>query len=261
MFEQILLEPEQITLLSSFIEMLRNIPREKRIKFIGSRMSDGRSSVIHPYAPGQNLTILLEDIEILNREGLVNLSYKESGSFNFSITPLGLKYYEYQQTQTVPISMRIEKPLRNYLEGDRLRQVYPLAFDKWSKAESKLWSTDTQDELSIVGHLCREAMQEFVTCLVDKYKPLNVDEDKSRDISRLRCVINHCANHLPKTIVPFLDSIISYWGTLNDLVQRQEHAAQKEGLAVNWEDARRVVFHTAVVFLEIDKVLSNQFQA
>jgi hypothetical protein len=47
-----------------------------------------------------------------------------------------------------------------------------------------------------------------------------------------------------------------YWGTVNDLIQRQEHGAQREGGALAWEDGRRVVFQTAIVMFEIDRSLS-----
>jgi hypothetical protein len=257
MFEEIVLEQEQIDLLSSFIEIIRNVPREKRIKFIGSQMSNGTSHVMHPYAQGKYVTALLGDVEILNNEGLINLSFSSSSSFNFDIMPKGFKYYEYQQTKEIPVSEKIEKPLRNFLNGNRFQSSYPAAYDKWSKAESKIWSNDSQDELSIIGILCREAMQEFVTSLVDKYQPVDVDTNKSHDVARLKCILAQRANHIPKTIAPFIDAITIYWGTLNDLVQRQVHAAQKEGSVVSWEDAKRIVFHTAVVFLEVDKILST----
>ena len=48
---------------------------------------------------------------------------------------------------------------------------------------------------------------------------------------------------------------MAYWGTLSDLVQRQEHGAAKEGEPLTWEDGQRVVFHTAIVMWEIDRSL------
>ena len=48
---------------------------------------------------------------------------------------------------------------------------------------------------------------------------------------------------------------MTYWGTVSDLVQRQEHGAQREGKQLVWEDARRVVFQTANVMFEIDRSL------
>ncbi len=36
---------------------------------------------------------------------------------------------------------------------------------------------------------------------------------------------------------------------------RQEHGAQKESETLQWEDARRVVFQTAMVMFELDRTL------
>jgi hypothetical protein len=49
--------------------------------------------------------------------------------------------------------------------------------------------------------------------------------------------------------------LLAYFGTVSDLIQRQEHGAQKEGEGLMWEDARRVVFQTALVMFELDRVL------
>ena len=57
------------------------------------------------------------------------------------------------------------------------------------------------------------------------------------------------------TVKPFIDALIVYWGTLDDLVQRQEHGAQKEGEALSWEDARRLVFQTINVMVELRRTL------
>jgi hypothetical protein len=48
---------------------------------------------------------------------------------------------------------------------------------------------------------------------------------------------------------------VDYWGTVSDLVQRQEHGAQKQGAELTWEDARRVVFQTAIVMYEVSRAL------
>jgi hypothetical protein len=257
MFEEIVLESEQIVLLTSLIEMIRGIPREKRIKFIGYNIIDGTARITHPHSKTKEIDTLPGDIESLDHEGLINLSSQDPYHFRFDITTKGLRYYEYLQTAEKTVPVRIEKPVRNFLNGDRFPNIYPAAFDKWSKAESKLWSNDTQDELSIVGHLCREAMQEFVTALVERYKPPAIDNIKAHDRARLRAVINYREKSLSSTLAPFLDALITYWGTLSELVQRQEHSGQKEGQPVTWDDAKRIVFHTAVIFLEIDKALST----
>lgn len=55
-----------------------------------------------------------------------------------------------------------------------------------------------------------------------------------------------------------MEALLAYWGTVSDLVQRQEHGGQKEGEPLEWEDARRAVLHTAVVMFEVDRVLTRK---
>ncbi len=45
MYEHIILEKEQIDLLSSFIDIIKDVPREKRIKFIATQMSNGTTQL------------------------------------------------------------------------------------------------------------------------------------------------------------------------------------------------------------------------
>ncbi len=63
------------------------------------------------------------------------------------------------------------------------------------------------------------------------------------------------AKVLGKTKGDFLEALVAYWGTVNDLIQRQEHDSQKDGNPLIWEDARTVVFQTLIVMFEIDKSL------
>jgi hypothetical protein len=70
-------------------------------------------------------------------------------------------------------------------------------------------------------------------------------------------VLDLQAKQLGTTEKPFLDALLGYWGTVSDLIQRQEHGGQKEGQSLVWEDGRRVVFQTAVVMFEIDRSLSR----
>lgn len=73
-------------------------------------------------------------------------------------------------------------------------------------------------------------------------------------VARLQSILKK-SSQLGSTEKPFLEALLAYWGTINDLIQRQEHGAQKERQVLLWEDARRVVFQTIVVMFEIDKSL------
>jgi hypothetical protein len=63
------------------------------------------------------------------------------------------------------------------------------------------------------------------------------------------------ASKIGSTEKPFLEALVAYWGTLSDLIQRQEHGALREGDALVWEDDRRVVFQTCVVMYELSRAL------
>lgn len=94
MLDQILLEPDQKELLMTLVEAARNLPREKRRKFLVSQTFGG-DSLIHPGVPNDKEVIYYGDIEILAREELLLLGYGSGGSPNFDVTPLGFLFYEY----------------------------------------------------------------------------------------------------------------------------------------------------------------------
>ena len=48
------------------------------------------------------------------------------------------------------------------------------------------------------------------------------------------------------------------WGTVIDVVQRQEHGASKEGGLLTDDDSRVAVFQTAMVMFELGSSLSSQ---
>jgi hypothetical protein len=52
-----------------------------------------------------------------------------------------------------------------------------------------------------------------------------------------------------------LAALLEYWSSINDLTQRQEHGAQREGRQLTAEDARRTIFHTLIVMYEIHRAL------
>jgi hypothetical protein len=128
------------------------------------------------------------------------------------------------------------------------------AYQKWTQAETLLWASDSQEQLTTIGHLCREAMQEFTTSLCAAHGV--TPSDPAKTVARVRAVLKEAGASLRETTRAFLDALLAYWGTVSDLVQRQEHGAQKEGEPLAWEDGRRVVFQTLVVMYEVDQALS-----
>jgi len=252
MYENILLEPEQKDLLVYMVETMRSIPRDQRTKFIVQQSHDGHI-LIYPGYSDKNRKISIGDMDILAKEGLIDITYVSNGTPNVNLMPQGFAYYdELKRSAGQPIA-NVEASIRSYLNAETFQQKYPQAYNKWAQAEEMLWNSDSKNQLTTIGHLCREALQEFAALLVAHNNMQNTDPDKSHSMNRIRDVLKNYSNNIATTVRPFLDALLTYCGTVIDLVQRQEHGGQKEGQELNWEDARRVVFHVAIVMFEVDK--------
>ena len=258
MFGSILLEPEHEELLYALVEAARNVPREKRDKFIAVEVFGG-GFIQHPGLPDGRIPAYKGDVEVLAHEGLLLGSYSSQGNFIFDVRPLGFRYYEYLKQRNGQPIQELETTIGNYLNAEQFQKKYSTTYKKWAAAEAMLWESDSEKQLTTIGHLCREAMQEFATALVNHYQPPNVEKNKASTVARIRAILEIMGDKLGKTEKPFLDAILAYWGTASDLVQRQEHGAQREKVRepLVWEDGRRVVFQTAVVMFEIDSALSR----
>jgi hypothetical protein len=253
----VLLDREQEELLKVLVEASRNVPRDQRRKFMFTQSYGPEDRIQHPGLPDQMMPAYEGDLDVLEREGLLNASYTgQRGNRFFDVSPVGFRFYEDMQQRLGTPAQQVEEVLKRYLEADAFQQTYPLAYRKWVEAEELLWASDSQQQLTTIGHLCREAMQEFATALVDRYQPPGVDTDQAHTVARTRAALNQHASKLGATVAPFFDALLAYWGTVSDLVQRQEHGAQKEGHPLVWEDGRRVVFQTAIVMFEVDRALS-----
>lgn len=258
MFDDLLIEQEQRELLETFVEATRNVTREQRQKFHVRRPPVGATlhRVRHPGLPDGQIEVYIGNVEALNSAGLIALSYLDNYSKAFDVTPQGFQYYKHiKQTTEYPVQ-NVETVIRVYLSSDQFRRKYPAAYQKWTNAETILWGSDSEHQLTTIGHLCREAMQEFASELADQEKLPSSEKDKAHTVARLRAVINARSNQLGNTEKQFLEALLAYWGALNDLIQRQEHGGQREGESLVWEDARRVAFQTAIVIFEVDKSLS-----
>lgn len=257
MLQKMPLENEQTELLLKMVDANRNVPRENRQPFCVDRSLAG-DTMSHRGLQGGSIKIYFEDLYILEDYGLIRKTRSERSSyFEFIITPLGFQYYKEMKHQTEKPVNRLEKTVKAYLSDAAFIKKYPTTYQKWAEAESKLWDDNSSQQLTLIGHLCREAMQNFSAELIEIYKPQNFDTDKTKTVSRLKSVINSKNGFCGHTEKEFLDALIHYWGTINDLVQRQEHDSQREDKPLTGEDGRRVVFQTAIVMFEIDRSLSR----
>jgi hypothetical protein len=253
MVDQMQLLPEQRDFLAKLVEASRNVPAAQREPFIYTETHDG-SDLRHPGLPDSHLAAYAGDLDVLEREGLLNVTHRGAARM-IDVTPRGFQVYEELRRHAETPLRQVEEDLMRYLDSDAFQQSYPEAYRKWSEAATRLWASDSEQQLTMVGHLCREAMQAFATTLVDRHQPPGVDQHKAHDINRIRAVLNQHAARIGTTTAPFLDALVAYWKAVSELVQRQEHGSQKEGWPLVGEDGRRVVFQTAVVMFEIDRTL------
>lgn len=86
------LEPEQLTLLETLVEAQRATPRDQRRKVIVARMLQG-DLLVHPEIPEDRAQIYFGDLEILERYGLVYISYPGKDP-NVDVTPEGYSFYD-----------------------------------------------------------------------------------------------------------------------------------------------------------------------
>jgi hypothetical protein len=256
-FSRVLLEPEQEELFTFIVEAARSVSREKREKFIVIQIADANLALlIHPGINNREIEVYSGDIKEIGTQGLIAIEYSSGGTLTFDITSFGFKYYEYLKTKKGEAVERVEVTVRDYINSSIFKTKYPDAFNKWSSAETLLWQKDSPQQLTSIGHHCREAVQAFVDALIELYQPPNVIKDKTKTKNRLRAVFDLKAKQLGEKRKEFVEALLEYWDALEGLIQRQEHGAYKDGEQLSLEDARRVVFQTMVLIFEIDKVLS-----
>lgn len=245
------LEPEQEELIRALVEASRGLPRERRTfnlwsldqgDFIGGVGAEG------------HLPALASDIEEFDRLGLVRITNRgKHGSLTFYVRTEALAHDEALKRHVGDSIDQVERETRSLMDSKRFRSSYPIALDRWDEAVDLLWGADAQRELTTIGHKCREAMQAFAAALVERHAPAKVAPQQSHTVARVRAVLEKRRPGLSDRHAALLEALLAYWGTAADLVQRQEHGAEREAETLTWEDGRRVVLQTAIVMLELHR--------
>lgn len=255
MFDHIILEPEQKELFCVMVDAARSVPRQEREKFMAVKTNQG-VYLLHRGLRNVDVRPFEGDLEALADAGLLRTSYGGKGTPSYDITPVGYRYYEHLKMQSEEPVERIEAHTRSFLDTVRFRRDYQHAYNKWAEAERILWAPDAEGRLTEIGHICREAIQRFSDVLVERYGPEEPVATKAQTKNKLRAVVDAQRKDLSKAALVAVEALVDYWNAVSDLVQRQEHGALKEGEPLVWTDARRVVFLTALVMLEIDQLLT-----
>ena len=244
-----LLTDEQRDLLVLLVEETRRTPRAQRREFIAGRVSGG-DFMLSP--DGKEQAVFIPDIEELAHKGLVRLQRRSNFEFLFVVSPEGFRFYDHLKRQQGQPVERVEAETRHLLERD-VMHAYPEAVGKWREAEDLLWTPDAEQQLTSIGHKCREALQAFAQQLYAEHCPGGQPLPKERTIQKVREVIGAKGPALGDTTRSFL---LAYWQTVNDLTERAEHGSQREGSPLLWDDGRRLAFQTLSVMVELKAALS-----
>lgn len=240
------LQPEQDQLLVDMIEAARKVPRPQQ----GWLLTPGAGQAVLS-GPWGERDVLSDDVyELENAELLRATTHNYLYGNQYVISPAGLEHYARLRHHEGEAIERQEQGLRRFIDSDAFREAYPSAYARWAESEELLWGANSERELTTVGHKCREVMQEFATEVVARFRPEAVDPDPAKVNRRLGAAVAMHLQSLGDARARLLMALGDYSEATMDVIQRQEHGGQKEGHALTWEDARRVVFHSASVMYE-----------
>ncbi len=246
-------EPEQEKLLTLLVEAYRNVPSEKREPFRATRDNEG-TSLHHPGLPGRTVPLNWEDLDTLARYGMVTVHSPGENMRSFTVSPDGFEHYS--QMHGGEPAGQVEEETLSYLDSREFRESHPEAYDHLSRAAEGLRSGDTDQNCTEIGHHCRNALMAFADSLLSRYRSEGPTDDRTKTEGRLRAVVAPIRPTLGSKASDFLDALIAYWRAVSNLAMRQDHGANREDEEHTWEDARRLVFQTAVVMFEIDRALA-----
>lgn len=246
---------EQESLLVTLADAAQAVPRDQRQPFIVTKPIFNTACVLHHRGLPEGQCEAYEgDLNQLRRAALIADAMRQSRADAFDVTAEGYAYARELAARSDEGVTRVEDGIRDrLLNPDGFRKRFPSAASKWQEAESRLRSAGVDSDLTTIGHLCREAMIAFASALVEKHKPSGAPSDPAKTVARLQAVIRKAT--VGSSVRAQLDALVVYWGTVSDLVQRQEHGATKEGDRLTVEDGRRIVFQTMNVFYELHRSL------
>lgn len=248
------LDQGQIDDFIKVVDNFKEIIQDKKYKFIANHFTDGTTLISHPSKPNIECVINTINFEELLTYGLFIGGYIEDiHTANFIIRKEGIEFYEKLKREPINPIKRVEKHYIDFIKSEEINEKYPRAYLEWTKAEALLLGHNSQNNLTAIGHHCRDAVQFFSDELLNN---LNIDNEYkvTETVAKIKKILNLKRNKLGRTTYSFLESLLNYWGCLMDLIQRQEHNGIIEREVLSFEDGRRVVFHTAILMYEFDAI-------
>lgn len=247
--------PEQVALLRLLVDTERRGGRDT--PFLLVEDSSG------PYTVRRNgavvSKVITADMDTLGRLGFIMKGPGgRSRGYSFNLSPEAHTYVNELDQRAAEAGDRIEESIRWYLRLDSFRSRFPAAYAKWAEAEKLLLSQDSTEALTTMGHLCREAVQQFALALCTEFQPPGAESLKiGQTKARLKAVVECQSDALREDPAELLKAVIDYWDAVIKVLDRQEHGGQREGAPLLHEDGRRAVFHTATVMYELARLLKR----
>jgi len=144
--------------------------------------------ILHPAIPKDHPGAYPADVDLLARYGLISARY-QGQRVAIDVTPKGFEFYAKQKDSDEQPFATVEHELRSFIDASALQTVFPEAIAKWRQAEALLWRAEASNELTAIGHHCREAMQLFASALERRYDVGDRQSDASKTIARIRAII------------------------------------------------------------------------
>jgi hypothetical protein len=189
LFEQNMLMEDQVELLRQIAEAARNVPMDQRERFMYRKTLNAPPFLMHRRLAGRTLSAYEGDLDALCDTGLFRVTYGSTGTAFYDVTPIGYKYCEYLQQKMGQAIEQVEFGIQRFLNSEDFQRRHPIAFQKWQNGAERLWSSDSQADWTTIGHLCREAVQEFAEDLIHQFRPPEALKDKAKTIARIRAVL------------------------------------------------------------------------
>ena len=209
-------------LLRAIIEEEREVPRDQRQWLLVAGLGEGD---ILQGPTGSQLPVARIDVEELDGAGLL----RSRGPQVYVTTAAARQLYANERSSEAAPAASAEREVRGYLDGAAFAAAHPQAHALWAQTQALLWGADSEQELTTIGHKTREAMQAFATELVERYAPPGVDPDPAHVNRRVGAVIAMHVATVGESRATLLKALGGYSEATMDLIQRQEHGAQKEG--------------------------------
>lgn len=249
-----MLLPEQEDLLDTVLAIHHRSGERLKERPLTVIEAIGRTGLVSPSDP--ELPISLNDIEELARVGLIRLRPMSDHVWTVHVTAMGLDYSRRRAIDAGDAGAQMEAQTRRVLGTEGFRRRHQAAWKAWTQAMEALWQSETPADFDGVGSHCRTAMQQFAGSLIAIHGVTGADPDVARTKNRLTAAVDSRRIRLGETASDLLDAMVAYWAALNEAMQ-QLHKASHATRPLTHEHARRVVFHTGFVMVEIDSALND----